>query len=31
MGSDDFKPSEYDPGTKVYKLVQELKMYLDEK
>lgn len=23
-------PSEYDPGTTVYKLVQELKMYLDE-
>lgn len=25
------KPSEYDPGTMVYKLVQELKVYLDEK
>lgn len=25
------KPSEYDPGTMVYKLMQELKMYLDEK
>lgn len=25
------KPSEYDPGTTVYKLVQELKVYLDEK
>lgn len=24
------KPSEYDPGTMVYKLVQELKVYLDE-
>ena len=24
------KPSEYDPGTVVYKLVQELKVYLDE-
>lgn len=25
------KPSEFDPGTMVYKLVQELKVYLDEK
>lgn len=24
------KPSEYDPGTEVYKLVEELKKYLDE-
>ena len=24
------KPSEYDPGTKVHELVQELKKYLDE-
>lgn len=24
------KPSEYDPGTMVYKLVQELKVYLEE-
>lgn len=31
-GFDDEKdvPSEYDPGTTVYRLVQELKMYLDE-
>lgn len=28
--SDTDKPSEYDPGTMVYKLVQELKVYLDE-
>lgn len=28
--SDIDKPSEYDPGTMVYKLVQELKIYLDE-
>lgn len=26
----DFKPSEYDPGTTVYQLVEELKRYLDE-
>lgn len=25
-----FKPSEYDPGTVVYKLVEELKQYIDE-
>lgn len=25
------KPSEYDPGTMVHKLMQELKVYLDEK
>ncbi len=25
-----YKPSEYDPGTMVHKLVEELKMYLDE-
>lgn len=24
------KPSEYNPGTMVYKLVEELKQYLDE-
>lgn len=24
------KPSEYDPGTMVYKLVEELKQYIDE-
>ena len=24
------KPSEYDPGTTVYQLVEELKKYLDE-
>lgn len=24
------KPSEYDPGTVVYKLVEELKQYIDE-
>lgn len=24
------KPSEYDPGTMVYRLVEELKVYLDE-
>ncbi len=24
------KPSEFDPGTMVYKLVEELKSYLDE-
>ena len=25
------KPSEYDPGTMVYKLVEDLKKYIDEK
>ena len=25
------KPSHYDPGTMVYKLVEELKRYLEEK
>lgn len=24
------KPSEYDPGTEVYKLVEQLKKYIDE-
>lgn len=28
--SEKDKPSEYDPGTTVYKLVEELKRYLDE-
>lgn len=28
---DIYKPSEFDPGTMVYKLVEELKVYLDEK
>lgn len=28
--SNKIKPSEYDPGTTVYKLVEELKSYLDE-
>ena len=28
---DKKKPSEYDPGTTVYQLVEELKGYLDEK
>ena len=29
--SDVDKPSEYDPGTTVHELVQELRRYLDEK
>lgn len=28
--SDRDKPSEFDPGTMVYQLVEELKRYLDE-
>ena len=30
FNSDQAKPSEFDPGTMVYKLVEELKSYLDE-
>lgn len=30
FNSDKAKPSEFDPGTTVYKLVEELKRYLDE-
>lgn len=30
FNSDKTKPSEFDPGTTVYKLVEELKSYLDE-
>lgn len=26
----EYKPSDYNPGTTVYKLVEELKLYLDE-
>lgn len=29
MGADDM-PSQYNPGTMVYKLVEDLKRYLDE-
>lgn len=29
--NDKCKPSQYNPGTNVYKLVEELKSYLDDK
>ena len=31
LGDEIDKPSQYDPGTMVYKLVQELTRYLEEK
>ena len=30
FNADGDKPSEFDPGTMVYKLVEDLKSYLDE-